>query len=210
MFPTGDTRFYGKGKRKSAVARVWLVPGSGNVYVRKWRVMPKGDDVTVSYIDSKTGERVEEKAIFPEDLANGTYAVPRTERAGKKPFRYTPMEEYFGRETLRMLIDQPFQITKTAGEFDVFVNVRGGGLSGQAGAIRHGIAVALLAYEQSKGPTTVVIPATEEGGEEETVQQLPVRRALKKAGMLTRDARVKERKKYGQPGARKRYQFSKR
>ncbi|TNE50614.1 MAG: 30S ribosomal protein S9 [Deltaproteobacteria bacterium] len=120
------------------------------------------------------------------------------------------MDEYFGRETLRMVVQQPFQLTKTSGEFDVFVNVKGGGLSGQAGAIRHGIARALLAYEQSKGPTTVVIPATEEGGEEETVQQLPVRRALKKAGMLTRDAREKERKKYGQPGARKRYQFSKR
>ncbi len=209
MIPTGEKRWYGTGKRKSAVARVWLMPGSGNVFVRKWRVMPKADDVTISYTDPKTGEQVEEKAIFPDNIENGTYAVPRTARSGKKPFRYTPYEEYFGRETLRMMIQQPFQQTKTSDEFDVFVNVKGGGLSGQAGAIRHGIARALLAYEKSQDPSTVVV-VSDDGESEETVVQLPIRLALKKAGMLTRDARVKERKKYGQPGARKRFQFSKR
>ncbi|RME28216.1 MAG: 30S ribosomal protein S9 [Deltaproteobacteria bacterium] len=97
-----------------------------------------------------------------------------------------PAPEYFKRQTLTMIINEPFDLTETKGKFDVMVNVRGGGLSGQAGAVRCGIAKALL---------------------EVNPQLRPV---LKKAGLLTRDARVKERKKYGQPGARKRYQYSKR
>lgn len=208
MSPTGQTRWYGTGKRKTAVARVWLVPGSGKIMIRKWRVMAKTADVTVSYTDPKTGDTVEEKALFSDKLAEGAYAVPFTTRAGKKPFRYTPIEEYFGRETLRMIVQQPFQQTKLTDQFDVFVNVKGGGLSGQAGAIRHGIACALLAYEKSQGVTTVV--QTTPTGEEVAVAQLPLRRALKKAGFLVRDSRVKERKKYGRPGARKRFQYSKR
>ncbi|MCS7079236.1 MAG: 30S ribosomal protein S9 [Chloracidobacterium sp.] len=95
-------------------------------------------------------------------------------------------EGYFPSETLRMIIRQPLQVTETLGKFDVLVSVSGGGLSGQAGAIRHGIARALLQFN------------------------IELRRRLKKAGFLTRDPRMKERKKYGQKGARKRFQFSKR
>ncbi len=96
------------------------------------------------------------------------------------------MESYFKNLTLRMLVKQPFEVTETSGKFDTIVNVNGGGPSGQAGAVRHGIARALLEYD----------------GE--------LRKTLKKSGFLTRDSRIKERKKYGQPGARKRFQFSKR
>ncbi|HLC27611.1 MAG TPA: 30S ribosomal protein S9 [bacterium] len=127
------TNYYATGKRKSAVARVWILPGQGSVSVNRCSV-----------------------------------------------------EEYFGRETSRMEIQQPFEVTNTSGQFDVRATVEGGGLSGQAGAIKHGIAKALL----------VVNPG--------------LRQLLKRAGFLTRDSRVKERKKYGQKGARKRFQFSKR
>ncbi len=96
------------------------------------------------------------------------------------------MESYFKNLTLRMLVKQPFEVTETSGKFDTIVNVNGGGPTGQAGAVRHGIARALLEYD----------------GE--------LRKTLKKSGFLTRDSRIKERKKYGQPGARKRFQFSKR
>lgn len=126
-------RYYGTGKRKTCVARVWLIPGEGNVIINK-----KGAD------------------------------------------------EYLCRETLKMIIMQPFEITETLGQFDVSVNVRGGGVSGQAGAIRHGISRALLNVSAD------------------------YRKPLKKAGYLTRDAREVERKKYGQRGARARFQFSKR
>lgn len=94
--------------------------------------------------------------------------------------------EYFGRPTSVMILKQPLEATETLGQFDVFVNVAGGGLSGQAGAVRHGISRALLAYDPS------------------------LRGTLKAAGFLTRDPRAKERKKYGQKGARARFQFSKR
>jgi small subunit ribosomal protein S9 len=124
---------YATGRRKHAVARVWLQPGSGKI------------------------------AINDRSL-----------------------EEYFGRETSRMVFRQALELTETSGQFDVFVNVRGGGLSGQADAIRHGISRSLIKID----PT--------------------FRGALKKAGYLTRDARAKERKKYGQRGARARFQFSKR
>ena len=95
-------------------------------------------------------------------------------------------EDYFARETLRMIIAQPFQVTGTEGQFDVAVNVGGGGPTGQAGAVRHGIARALVRYDDA------------------------LRLALKKAGLLTRDPRMRERKKYGQPGARQKFQYSKR
>lgn len=95
-------------------------------------------------------------------------------------------DTYFPNETLRMIIRQPLQLTETVSKFDVLINVRGGGPAGQAGAIRHGITRALLEYNADLRPQ------------------------LKKAGLITRDPRIKERKKYGQKGARKRFQFSKR
>lgn len=127
------TRFYGTGRRKRSVARVWLRPGGGTIVVNR-----------------------------------------------------RPFEDYFPRETLRMIICQPFQLTNTLGQFDVSVNVGGGGIAGQAGAIRHGIARALVAFDNA------------------------LRQTLKRAGLLTRDPRMRERKKYGQPGARKQFQYSKR
>jgi small subunit ribosomal protein S9 len=127
------TQYYGTGRRKTSVARVWLRPGGGNIVVNR-----------------------------------------------------RPLEEYFGRETLRMMICQPLQLTSTMGQFDALVNVGGGGPSGQAGAVRHGIARALLQFDDK------------------------LRQTLKRAGCLTRDPRMKDRKKYGQPGARSKFQYSKR
>jgi small subunit ribosomal protein S9 len=95
-------------------------------------------------------------------------------------------EEYFPNEALRMIIRQPLNLTETTGKFDILVNVLGGGTAGQAGAVRHGITRALMEFNADLRP------------------------ALKKAGLVTRDPRQKERKKYGQKGARKRFQFSKR
>ena len=95
-------------------------------------------------------------------------------------------EQYFPNETLRMIIRQPLQLTETTNKFDILVNVNGGGPAGQAGAIRHGITRALMEFNADLRP------------------------ALKHAGLVTRDPRIKERKKYGQKGARKRFQFSKR
>lgn len=97
-----------------------------------------------------------------------------------------PFDSYFPNETLRMIIRQPLNLTETTNKFDVLVNVAGGGPAGQAGAIRHGITRALIEYNADLRPT------------------------LKSAGLVTRDPRIKERKKYGQKGARKRFQFSKR
>ena len=97
-----------------------------------------------------------------------------------------PFDRYFPNETLRMIIRQPLQLTETTAKFDVLINVAGGGPTGQAGAIRHGITRALLEFNADLRP------------------------ALKQAGLITRDPRIKERKKYGQKGARKRFQFSKR
>ncbi|MEN2993760.1 MAG: 30S ribosomal protein S9 [Thermodesulfovibrio sp.] len=105
---------------------------------------------------------------------------------GKITVNKKPIEEYFPRETLRMLIYQPFHVAGVMGKYDVIVNVKGGGLSGQAGAIRHGIARALVNLNPD------------------------LKQKLKKEGLLTRDPREVERKKYGQPKARKRFQFSKR
>jgi small subunit ribosomal protein S9 len=95
-------------------------------------------------------------------------------------------DEYFPNQALRMVIRQPLTLTDTANKFDILVNVAGGGPAGQAGAVRHGITRALLEYNND------------------------LRRTLKQAGLVTRDPRIKERKKYGQKGARKRFQFSKR
>ncbi|CAN5777784.1 MAG: 30S ribosomal protein S9 [Pyrinomonadaceae bacterium] len=97
-----------------------------------------------------------------------------------------PFDKYFPNETLRMIIRQPLQLTETTAKFDLLINVSGGGPSGQAGAIRHGITRALMEFNADLRP------------------------ALKQAGLVTRDPRIKERKKYGQKGARKRFQFSKR
>ena len=97
-----------------------------------------------------------------------------------------PLDEYFGNEVLKMIIKQPLSLTETNDKFDILITVDGGGPSGQAGAIRHGISRALQVYNTE------------------------LRKRLKKAGLLTRDPRMKERKKYGQRGARARFQFSKR
>ncbi|MBC7180294.1 MAG: 30S ribosomal protein S9 [Roseovarius sp.] len=126
-------RSYATGKRKDAVARVWIKPGSGKVVVN-----------------------------------------------GK------PMNEYFARPVLQMILKQPFTVSGTEGQFDVMATVAGGGLSGQAGAVKHGVSKALQLYD----PT--------------------LRGALKAAGFLTRDSRVVERKKYGKRKARRSFQFSKR
>ena len=106
--------------------------------------------------------------------------------AGEVQINRKPFEQYFPNETLRMIIRQPLQLTETANKFDILVNVDGGGPAGQAGAIRHGITRALIEFNADLRPT------------------------LKHAGLVTRDPRIKERKKYGQKGARKRFQFSKR
>ncbi|MEY2408543.1 MAG: small subunit ribosomal protein [Verrucomicrobiota bacterium] len=110
-------------------------------------------------------------------LANGS---------GKITINKRPFENYFNTEILRGMVTKPFVVTQLVNKFDVRVNVNGGGPAGQAGAVRHGIARALLVADIALRPT------------------------LKAAGLLTRDPRMKERKKYGQPGARKRFQFSKR
>ena len=123
--------YYGTGRRKTSVARVWLRPGAGAI------------------------------------------------RVNQRPF-----EDYFPRETLRMIVQQPFEVVEAKGKFNVEATVMGGGIAAQAEAVRHGISRALL-----------VIDAENRGG-------------LKKAGFLTRDARKKERKKPGQPGARKKFQYS--
>ncbi|HSE25906.1 MAG TPA: 30S ribosomal protein S9 [Pyrinomonadaceae bacterium] len=106
--------------------------------------------------------------------------------SGEVQVNRKPFDRYFPNETLRMIIRQPLQLTETAGKFDILINVAGGGPAGQAGAIRHGITRALLEFNADLRPT------------------------LKHAGLVTRDPRIKERKKYGQKGARKRFQFSKR
>jgi small subunit ribosomal protein S9 len=125
--------FYGTGKRKSSIARVWLKPGSGKIIVNQ------------------------------KDI-----------------------EDYFGRETSKMIVKQPLELTENIDKFDIYVTVKGGGDSGQAGAIKHGITKALLEVDAA------------------------LRGVLKKAGFITRDSRVKERKKYGKAAARRSFQFSKR
>jgi small subunit ribosomal protein S9 len=126
-------QYYGTGRRKSSVARVYLRPGTGTIHINE-----KG------------------------------------------------FENYFASGVLRMVVQQPLQLTETNGKFDVFANIQGGGLTGQAWAMRLGISRALCEFN------------------------LELRPKLKQGGFLTRDSRIKERKKYGQPGARKRFQYSKR
>ena len=109
-----------------------------------------------------------------------------TEGTGELSINGRKVDEYFGSPSRRYQVFQPFEATETMGKFDVKINVRGGGMTGQAGAIRHGITRALMLFD----------------GEHRAV--------LKRAGFVTRDARAVERKKYGQPGARKKFQFSKR
>jgi len=128
-----NTKYYGTGRRKSSVARVYLVPGTGKITINK-----------------------------------------------------RDIDEYLGLETLKVIVRQPLAATETADKFDVLVNVKGGGYTGQAGAIRHGIARALLQVDADYRPV------------------------LKSAGYLTRDPRMKERKKYGLKAARRAPQFSKR
>lgn len=106
--------------------------------------------------------------------------------SGKITVNGRSFESYFPTEILRMMVVQPFNVTETKDTFDLEVNVRGGGVAGQAGAVKHGISRALIAVEPTLRPK------------------------LKEEGLLTRDSRMKERKKYGQPGARKRFQYSKR
>ena len=106
--------------------------------------------------------------------------------SGKITINNRDVDEYFGLETLKLIINQPFGVTNTAGKYDIVANVNGGGISGQAGAIRHGVARALLLADEAYRPI------------------------LKKAGFLTRDPRMKERKKYGLKAARRASQFSKR
>lgn len=125
--------FYGTGRRKSSVARVRIVPGTGAITINKRSI-----------------------------------------------------DEYFGLETLKLIVNQPFAVTGTEGKFDIICTVKGGGISGQAGAIRHGLSRALLQVDETYRPL------------------------LKRAGLLTRDPRMKERKKYGLKGARRAPQFSKR
>lgn len=122
-----------------------------------------------------TGRR--KKSVARVRLVPGTGAVTINKR---------DIDEYFGLDTLKLVVNQPFGVTETVGKFDIICNVTGGGISGQAGAIRHGVARALLKVDPE------------------------YRVALKKAGFLTRDPRMKERKKYGLKGARRAPQFSKR
>ena len=122
-----------------------------------------------------TGRR--KQSVARVRLYNGT---------GKVTINGRDIDDYFGLETLKLIVNSPLVLTETAGKFDIVVNVVGGGCSGQAGAIRHGIARALLEYDPNLRP------------------------ALKKAGFLTRDPRMKERKKYGLKAARRAPQFSKR
>jgi len=126
-------------------------------------------------IQTATGRRKE--AVARVRLQPGTGVITVNKR---------PIDAYFGRETSKMILVEPLKLLEQHDKLDIAVNVCGGGLSGQAGAIRHGITRALVEYNPEFRP------------------------ALKKAGFLTRDARVVERKKYGRPGARKRFQFSKR
>jgi len=117
---------------------------------------------------------------------SSTARIFLTPGTGKVVINSVDYQKYFHGKTQHGIILQPLKITENLEKFDLFINVSGGGYNGQAGAIRHGVSRALLEFDPELRPT------------------------LKKAGFLTRDPRIKERKKYGQPGARKRYQFSKR
>ena len=128
-----EERYYATGKRKAAIARVWMKLGDGNIVINK-----------------------------------------------------SPIDDYLTTDIAKMIVAQPLELTNTVGRYDIIVNVKGGGISGQVGAIKHGISQALLKISPE------------------------FREPLKKAGFITRDSRVKERKKYGQRSARARFQYSKR
>ncbi|TET93092.1 MAG: 30S ribosomal protein S9 [Desulfobacteraceae bacterium] len=128
-----EERYYATGKRKTAIARVWMKLGNGNIVINK-----------------------------------------------------SPIDDYLTTEIAKMILAQPLELTNTVGKYDIAVNVKGGGISGQVGAIKHGISQALLKINPE------------------------FREPLKKAGFITRDSRIKERKKYGQRSARARFQYSKR
>jgi len=128
-----EERYYATGKRKAAIARVWMKLGDGNIVINK-----------------------------------------------------SPIDDYLTTDIAKMIVTQPLELTNTVGRYDVTVNVKGGGISGQVGAIKHGISQALLKISPE------------------------FREPLKKAGFITRDSRIKERKKYGQRSARARFQYSKR
>ena len=128
-----EERYYATGKRKAAIARVWMKLGEGNIVINK-----------------------------------------------------SPIDDYLVTEIAKMIVAQPLELTNTVGRYDITVNVKGGGISGQVGAIKHGISQALLKISPE------------------------FREPLKKAGFITRDSRIKERKKYGQRSARARFQYSKR
>ena len=130
------------------------------------------------------------KTLFFDAIGRRKEAVARVRLVpgeGKVIVNKMPLLDFFKRETLKMIIEQPLELTETLGKYDIYANVNGGGLSGQAGAVRLGIARTLLKIDEEE-----------------------YRPKLKQAGFLTRDPRMKERKKCGQPGARKRFQFSKR
>ncbi len=129
------------------------------------------------------------KTVFFDAVGRRKEAIARVRLVpgdGKVTVNKMPLLDFFKRETLKMIIEQPLELTETLGKYDIYANVNGGGLSGQAGAVRLGIARALLKIDEEYRPK------------------------LKHAGFLTRDPRMKERKKPGQPGARNRFQFSKR
>jgi len=128
-----EERYYATGKRKTAIARVWMKLGEGNIVINK-----------------------------------------------------SPIDDYLTTDIAKMIVAQPLELTNTVGRYDITVNVKGGGISGQVGAIKHGISQALLKISPE------------------------FREPLKKAGFITRDSRIKERKKYGQRSARARFQYSKR
>jgi small subunit ribosomal protein S9 len=128
-----EERYYATGKRKAAIARVWMKLGEGNIVINK-----------------------------------------------------SPIDDYLTTDIAKMIVAQPLELTNTVGRYDITVNVKGGGISGQVGAIKHGISQALLKISPE------------------------FREPLKKAGFITRDSRIKERKKYGQRSARARFQYSKR
>ncbi len=161
-------RAYATGKRKNAIAKVWLSPGSGRI------VIVGGDAKRAAVLKTRRNKA-------QNDPAKGAV------KANEVPAgRERDMATYFARPVLRMMVEQPLVVTDRRTQFDVYVNVEGSGLSGQAGAIRHGISKALTYYEPG------------------------LRALLKPHGFLTRDPRVVERKKYGKAKARRSFQFSKR
>lgn len=146
----------------------------------------------MSQVDTDVNEVVNDQQVVEQVYATGKrkMAVARIWlRRGKGRFSINKMglDDYFNRETQRMIVKQPMRLTKNLNDFDVLATVKGGGKSSQADAVKHGIAKALVLFNEEEN-----------------------RPVLKKAGFLTRDSRVKERKKYGQRGARARFQFSKR